>query len=337
MSFDNVLGNSRVKKILRLALQKNRLPNSLLFHGPGGVGKRNLALSLAKAVNCERKREDACDECPSCLAISGGRFPDVQEIKPSGQVIKVEHVREMRQAVYMRPMVGRKRVFIISEADKMNDESSNTVLKILEEPPFFSHFILVTDQPHRILPTIKSRCQALQFVPVAREVIAGALREKGFGEDQARSISLFVGGNLEGALELDWDDIQNARREAWGLLLSLARQENASLFLKNYGFVQRNLIREDLTRTLKIMASFYRDMVLIKEGGDFSLLLNPDFGDELQGLEGSWSLEKSRRFLRLVDGAVSGLAKNLNMSLIAGAFYSLLGEDANDRDNLSRF
>jgi DNA polymerase III subunit delta' len=337
MSFNDVLGNSRVKKILRLALQKNRLPNSLLFHGPEGVGKRNLALSLAKAVNCERRSDDSCEECPACLAISAGRFPDVQEIKPSGQVIKVDHVREMRQTAYLRPMAGRKRVFIISEADKMNEESSNTVLKILEEPPFFAHFILTTDKIHFILPTIKSRCQTLQFVPVSREVIAGALREKGFPDDQARIISLFVGGNLEEALELNWDDIQAARREAWDLFISLAKPEEPSHFLRNYGFVQRNLIRQDLERTLEIMASFCRDMALIKEGGDVSLLLNPDFGDELRALESSWSLEKGRRFLRLVDGAISGLARNLNMSLIASAFYSLLGEDAHDRDHLSRF
>src|SRR4030042_2308798 len=135
MDFDNILGNARVKKILRLALQKKRLPNSLLFYGPDGVGKKRMAFSLAKAVNCERRSDSSCGECPTCQAISGGRFPDVQEIKPSGQVIRVEHVREMRQAAYMRPMVGRKRGFIISEADKMNEESSHTGLKILEGPP----------------------------------------------------------------------------------------------------------------------------------------------------------------------------------------------------------
>ena len=336
MDFDNILGNSRVKKILRLALQKNRLPNSLLFHGPEGVGKRRLAITLAEAVNCERRRDDACGECPTCLAISGGRFPDVQEIKPSGQVIKVDHVREMRQAAYMRPMVGRKRVFIISEADKMNDESSNTVLKILEEPPLFSHFILVTDNPYLILPTIKSRCQALQFMPVGREEIARALLEKGCPEDRARIISLYVRGNLEEALGLNWDEVNSARREAWDLFLSIIRPDKPALFLRRYGFAQRNLVREDLKMTLEIMASFCRDLVLMKDKGDLSLLLNPDYTEELRALESSSSLEKCWEFQRRVDGAVSGLDKNLNMSLIGCAFHSLLGEETHDRDSLSR-
>ena len=337
MDFDNIQGNSRVKKILRLALQKNRLPNSLLFYGPEGVGKRSLALSLARAVNCERRTDDACGECPTCLAIAGSRFPDVQEIVPSGQVIKVEHVREMRQAAYMRPMVGRKRVFIISEADKMNDESSNTVLKILEEPPVFSHFILVTNNHHLILPTIKSRCQVLQFVPVGREEIARALVEKGFGEDQARIISLFVRGNLEEALALNWDEVQTVRREAWDLFLSIVGPEKPSFFLTRYGFAQRNLVRDDLELKLEIMASFCRDLILMKEKGDLALLLNPDYGENIRALENIWSLEKCWEFLRRVEGAVSGLAKNLNMSLIASSFYSLLGEDTHDRYHLSRF
>jgi DNA polymerase III delta' subunit len=337
MDFDNILGNVRVKKILRLALQKHRLPNSLLFHGPNGVGKKRMAFSLAKAVNCERRRDGACGECSTCRAISGGRFPDVQEIKPSGQVIRVENAREMRQAAYMRPMVGRKRVFIISEADKMNEESSNTVLKILEEPPLFSHFMLVTDKPHLILPTIRSRCQSLQFLPVGREEIARELVEKGCGEDQARIIALFVRGNLEEALALNWDEVQDARKEAWGLFRSLIKPERPALFLSSYGFSQRNLIREDLETTLEIMASFCRDLILLKEKGDLSLLLNPDYEKELRALENSSSLEKCWEFLRRVEGAISGLAKNLNMSLIASAFYSLLGEDTHDRDNLPGF
>ena len=336
MDFDNILGNGRVKKILRLALQKKRLPNSLLLYGPEGVGKRKLALTLAMAVNCERRSDDACGECPTCLAISKGRFPDVQEIKPSGQFVRVELVREMRQAAYMRPMVGRKRVFIIAEADKMNDESSNTVLKILEEPPFFSHFILVTDNPHLILPTIKSRCQALQFVPVGREEIARALEDKGCREEQARIISLFVRGNLEEALDLSWDEVQSTRREAWALFLSIVSREEPSLFLRSYGFARRNLIREDLKAALEIMASFCRDLVLLKEKGDLALLLNPDYEEDIRALKDSWSLGKCWEFLRRVDGAITGLDKSLNMSLIASAFYSLLGEDTHDRANLSR-
>jgi len=337
VGFDEVLGNSRVKKILRLALQKSRVPNSLLFCGPEGVGKRSLAFVLAKAINCQRRQDDACDECPACRAVSAGRFPDVQEIKPDGQLIKVEHVREMRQLAYLRPMSGKKRVFIITEAEKLTDESANTLLKILEEPPFFSQFILITPNPHLILPTIKSRCQTLHFVPVGKEEIVRALKEKGYPEDRARIISLYVRGNFGEALGLDWEEIQSKRREAWALFLSFLTNEEPALFLRNYGFAQRNIIRDDLEMSLEIMASFCRDLILIKEKGDPALLLNPDYAEDIRALEKEWSLERCRQCLRRIDAAISGLVRYLNISLIVSSFYSLLGEDTHDRDHLSRF
>ncbi len=328
MGFDDVLGNSRVKKILRLALQKNRVPNSLLFSGPSGVGKRSLARILAKAVNCEQETGDACEKCPTCVAISGRRLPDVWEIEPEGQVVKIDQMRAVRQAAYLRPMVGHKRVFIIDEAEKMNDEASNSLLKILEEPPLFSLIILLTANAHLVLPTIKSRCQILQFSPIGKEEIRRVLADKGCPDDRAKIISLLVNGNLEAALEVDWDEIQNRRKEAWGIFQSFLKKERASSFLRSYAFAQRNLIREDFERTLEFMASFCRDMILIKERGEPSLLLNPDYSDNLADLEKAWSLEKIQACLRQIDYAISGLNKNLNFSLLVGSFYSLLEEES---------
>jgi DNA polymerase-3 subunit delta' len=337
LGFDEVLGNSRVKNILRLALQRGRVPNSLLFCGPEGVGKRTLALVLAKAINCQRRQDDPCDECATCRAISAGRFPDVQVIKPDGQVIKVEYVREMRQLAYLRPMVGKKRVFIITEAEKLTDESANTLLKILEEPPFFSQFILITPNPHLILPTIKSRCQILQFGPVGKEEIVKALLEKGRVEDQARIISLYVRGNFGEALELDWDEIQGRRQEVWSYFLSFLTNEQSSSFLRSYGFAPRKIIRDDLEMTLEIMASFCRDLILIKEKGDLALLLNPDYENKIRAVEKQWSREQCWQCLQRIDAATFGLSRNLNLSLIVSSFYTLLGEKIHDRDHMSRF
>ncbi len=336
MGFDEILGNARVKKILRLALQRSRVPNSLLFCGPEGVGKRSLASVLARAINCQRRQDDACDECSACRAIAMGRFPDVQEIKPEGQVVKVERVREMRQLAYLRPMAGKKRIFIITEAERLNEESANTLLKILEEPPFFSQFILVTSNPHLILPTIKSRCQTLQFVPVGKAEILRALLEKGYPEDQARIISLYVGGNFGEALELEWEDIQSKRLEAWTHFQSFLKNEEPASFLKNFGFGQRYAIRDDLEKTLKIMASYCRDLILVKEKGDPAFLLNPDYAEGIRAMEKEWSLERCRQWLWRIEMAVSGLDRYLNMSLIISSFYSLLGEYTHDRDYLSR-
>jgi DNA polymerase-3 subunit delta' len=327
VGFNEVVGNTRVKKVLQLALQRNRIPNSLLFSGPKGVGKSILAHVLARAVNCEREKDDACEKCPTCVAIAGGRLPDVWDIAPDGQTIKVEQMRSMRQAAYLRPMVGKKRVFIIDEADKMNEEASNTVLKTLEEPPLFSLIILVTSNAHLLLPTIKSRCQILNFSPVAREEIKRVLVEKGYTEERARIISLAVRGNLEEALTLNWDEVQRRRQEAWLIFRSFLGKGEASLFLKTYAFAQRNLVRMDFEKTLEFLASFCRDLILIKENGEPSFLLNPDLREEIESVKSEWSLEKAWDCLRRIEQAIFGLKKNLNMSLLVGSFYSLIGEE----------
>ena len=326
MGFEEVVGNPRVKKILRLALQKNRVPNSLLFSGPKGVGKKSLAFVLAKAINCEREINDACERCSTCVAISGRRLPDVWEIGPEGQEIKIDQMRAIKQAAYLRPMVARKRVFIVDEAEKMNEPASNSLLKILEEPPLFSHIILLTSNPHLILPTIKSRCQILQFAPVGKEDIRKLLAEKGYPEDKARIISLVVRGNLQEALEVDWEEIQNKREEAWAFFLSLLGKRDSSAFLNTYAFAQRRLIREDLEKTLEILSSFCRDLMLLKERGEPALLLNPDYAAEIKALEEAGSLEKTWDCLDRVDQVISGLEKNLNLGLLVSSFYSLMGD-----------
>jgi DNA polymerase-3 subunit delta' len=330
VGFDDVLGNSRVKKILRLALEKNRVPNSLIFCGPKGVGKRSVARILAKAVNCERKKDDACEECATCVSITGGRLPDVWEIEPEGQFVKMKQMQALRQAAYLRPMVSRKRVFIVDDAERMNEESSNCLLKVLEEPPLFSHIILLTANPDLILPTIKSRCQALQFAPIGKEEIKKLLEEKGYSEEKAKIISLLVRGNLEEALSLDWAEVQEKRREAWDIFLSFLKKKEASAFLRNYGFGQRRIIREDLERTLEILGSFCRDFILLKEKGEPSLLLNPDYRKDIEAFAKDWSLNKSWECLSQIESAIFGLSKNLNIGLLVSSFYSLEGEGIHD-------
>jgi len=325
-SLGAVPGNDRIKKILRLALEKGRVPNSLIFSGPEGVGKRRLAVLLAQAINCERGTVEPCLECPTCLQIAKGKQPDVWEIEPDGQFIRIEQMQEVRQAAYVRPMAARRRVFVVVDADKMNGDAANCMLKILEEPPSYSHLILVTSMIHLILPTIKSRCQVLNFAPIGREEITKALVEKGLPEERAGVIALLVKGNLEAALELDWDKVTESRREAWNLFAALQGRGDASAFLKNYGFARRDEVRDDFESVLGLLATFCRDASLLKSGGDPSLLLNPDYAEFLASLETGWGPAEYARCLNTIEQTMAGLRKSLNLSLLVMSFYALMGE-----------
>lgn len=323
MAFKDILGNERQKKILRKALQKDRIPNSMLFCGLEGVGKKSMALVLAKAMNCEKKKDDACEVCSPCKAISRANFPDVMVISPDGNIIKIDQMRILKQIAYLKPMVGQKRVFIVAEAEKMNEEAANSLLKILEEPPLFSFIILVTHYPDMIKPTIKSRCHILSFQPISREDIEKILLEKGFGKERAKIISLLVGGNLKKAINLEWEEIQAKRAKAWELFLSLLKKEKVATFLKNY-VSSRGLMREELEEVLEIFSSFCRDLILIKEKSDIRLLMNPDYAAEFKKTENFLNLDKAMDYLEKIDYALYAMQKNLNMNLLVTSLFSNL-------------
>ena len=329
MAFQDISGNLRVKRILQKALQKGRMPNSLLFSGPEGVGKRDMALVLAKALNCEQREDDACEVCSPCQAISGSRFPDVMSIEAEGNAIKIEQIRLLKHIAYLRPMIGKKRIFIVVEAEKMTEEAANSFLKILEEPPLFSHIILITHNPYLILPTVKSRCQILSFSPVSREEMEKILMEKGYEKAQAKLIPLLVRGNLDQALSLDWEDVRSNRKQAWELFLSLLRKKEVSDSVKNYTTSKKSFVQEELEGIFEFFSSFCRDFILIKEKGDFSYLLNPDYKEEIQEEEKLMNLDQLMESLRQIDFALSALRKNLNVNLLVSSFFSNFMEREN--------
>jgi len=322
MAFKDILGNSRVKKILRKALQKNKVPNSMLFCGPRGIGKRDMALVLAKAMNCERKKDDACEVCPSCKAINAGNFPDVIEISPEKDVVKIDQMRILRKIAYLKPMKGRKRVFIVAEAEKMKEEAANSLLKILEEPPLFSYIILIAHNPFLIISTIKSRCQILNFSPVSKEDIGKILMKKGYEEKKARIISLLVHGNLKHALSLEWEEVQDRRKQAWELFLSLFGKGKVAFFLRDYAFSPGTFVREEWGQILEILSSLCRDSILIKEKSDLRLLMNPDYEEKIRKEETMLSHERLMDCLTKIDYAIYGLQKNLNVNLLISSFFS---------------
>jgi DNA polymerase-3 subunit delta' len=171
MSFKSVLGQSQPKKILTNALQNSSVAHAYLFYGQEGVGKKKLAIALAKALNCTNTDSDgACDECGSCLKIERRTHPDFFYLEPVKNsptsreaVIKIEEIRELQKKLGYLPYEGKTKVVVIDSAELMNLQAANSFLKTLEEPPSATVLILVSSNPQRLLPTLLSRCQRIQF------------------------------------------------------------------------------------------------------------------------------------------------------------------------------
>jgi len=320
MAFKNIVGNEKAKTLLRRYLELKKMPNSMLFWGPEGVGKMSLAKEVAKAINCKKLQEDACDSCSSCRAVMNENHPDIMFIYPKGNMLKIEQMRMLKQIAYFKPMIGKKRVFIIDDAEKMNEEAANSLLKTLEEPPAFTHVILITTNPFLILPTIKSRCQIVRLSPLSSEEIEKVLIEKGYQRERARIISLLSRGNLKEALTLDWDEINTIRGEAWRLFISLITGQGVGQRLENY--YSQNLSRGEWEQLLEMIASFCRDLILIKERGEERLLLNPDFLEEIRRVEAEANIERCLDYLPKIDFTLYGFNKNLNLNLLTASFFA---------------
>src|SRR5262245_53406363 len=160
----DIAGHNSSIDALRRAIASGRLHHALLFHGPEGVGKRTTAFAVAAALLCReasRPEGDACGACASCSKVDKGIHPDVQFLTLEKTVIPIDAVRALRQEAGYRPFEGAHRVFVIDPADRLSHEAQNALLKTLEEPSASARLILISSRPAHLLPTTRSRCQAL--------------------------------------------------------------------------------------------------------------------------------------------------------------------------------
>lgn len=161
-TFEEVAGQKQIIQTLKNAISENKIAHAYLFTGPRGTGKTTMAKLLAKALNCENENQKPCDECENCKAISEGSFADVIEIDAASNN-GVDEVRSLIDKVKYAPISGKYKVYIIDEVHMMSQGAFNALLKTLEEPPAHVIFILATTEPHKVLPTILSRCQRFDF------------------------------------------------------------------------------------------------------------------------------------------------------------------------------
>lgn len=165
MNFNNLIGNDKIKDMLKNNIINNNLVHSYMFIGPDGIGKSIFAHDFAEMVMCLSQTNEgkSCGKCKSCIEFETMNNPDFLQINSDGKVIKIEQIRHLQEKVIEKPIISSKKVYIINDADLMTKEAQNCLLKTLEEPPEYVVIILIVTNESNILPTIKSRCMKIGF------------------------------------------------------------------------------------------------------------------------------------------------------------------------------
>lgn len=329
-------------------LSSGRVPGALLFAGPDGVGKKTLALMLAKVLNCERSsavRDDFCGECGRCrkaeemiaaarddLArrremkdaqkrVEGLLYFDLQLIEPITRYILMEQIRQARRVAYTRPFEFPQRVFVLDQAQTIHWQGVDLLLKMLEEPPETTTFILVCPNAHELRPTIRSRCLRVQFLEAEEAVIGELLSgEKRFTKSQMHLAARVAAGSVARATALNLQDFERRRRPWLEYLESItgkgggpkATLDWRALFDSTKALSENRL---DFDETLRIGYALLRDLLLIVEGGSDREVVNVDMLPRLKPWAMQLGLAGIEKLKGGLDQAYRLQIRNVNQQL----------------------
>ncbi|MDR1958579.1 MAG: DNA polymerase III subunit [Planctomycetaceae bacterium] len=314
--WQNMIGHDHVAERFRRAAQRNRLPGSYLFVGPKGVGKRMFARMLAKSLLCRNRPPemlDACGVCPACQQVETGNHPDFITIaKPEDKsAIPVDLLigeKEKRGKSGLCYGMSRKafangyKIAVIDDADDLNQEGANALLKTLEEPPPKAIFILIGTSAAKQLPTIRSRCKIIRFLPLAVNDLARLLKDQGIAAsmEQALRLAERSDGGLEQARQF-CDDSLSEIRDILFKEIALGVPNPVPFAIKLNEFVESAgkeaiLRRNRLTQILIMTLEFYRNLGRFLAGMDAANLPSRDLLPYLQRGTQTFQNDLSRVF-----------------------------------------
>lgn len=343
--FDSLIGNERAKETLRRMLRQGRVPGALLFAGEEGLGKMSFALEMARALNCKSKREvEGCGVCSACVRIGKFQLPaaderdehkkviwsehrDVGLVRPYNRNILVDAVRDLERESNFRPVEGAARVFLVENAESLNEAASNALLKTLEEASPITHIILITSRPSRLLPTIRSRCQTLRFAPLTPAELESFLVENGKrAGTEARLAAQLASGRPGVALGLNLDTYRARRDAMLGVVEALATGNDRVRLLRAAEEMVEAKNKEEYEPRLDALELLVRDLWLLTLGGS-GALVNQDLRDRLAHMAENVRPSRAARWLTRIEELRGQLAFNVNRRAATDALFLSMSAD----------
>lgn len=290
MSFENIVGNNKIKQELKDAIKNNTISHSYLFSGEDGVGKKLFAKEFAKMILC-LSDDKYCNKCSSCIKFDSENNPDFVMLQPDGNSIKIAQIREMQENVYKKPIVSNKKVFIIDDSDKMTEEAQNSLLKTLEEPPEYIIIILVASNENKLLNTIKSRCLKIGFNNINKTELMQYISSEKIMENPSDNLLAMSNGSI-------------------GKLIKINQN------LEEYSEIEKNtnsLINGNISNIVELMNNFnvlYKSKDIIANLLDYMIVIIYEYIKK--------NMDYRRKFLNLIS-----IIENTKKRLMSNANYDM--------------
>ncbi len=314
--FEDIIGQEQLKEHFQSAISSGKVSHAYMISGEKDSGKEFIAKIFAMTLQCEKGGTNPCGVCHSCRQALSANHPDIIRLvheKPA--TISVEDIRsQVNGDVGIKPYSSPYKVYIINEAEKMNPQAQNALLKTLEEPPSYVVILLLCSNVNALLPTILSRCVVLNMKPASNEQIKRYLMEVLQVPDYKAEICVaFARGNVGKAKALaSSEEFDNVKEEAIALLKYIRDMEISEIILAIKKIAEYKL---DVQDYLDIMAVWYRDVLLFKATRDVNPLI---FKEEIQAIREAArrsSYEGIERVLEALEKAKSRLRANVNFDL----------------------
>lgn len=309
-----ILGNDSLLASLRQIARKGQVSHSYILNGGEGTGKRLIADWFAQLLQCTGE-EKPCGSCLSCLQAISGNHPDIIRVgheKPN--LIGVDDIRTgINQTMQVRPYSGRYKIYIIDEAEKMNIQAQNALLKTIEEPPEYGVILLLTENAASFLPTILSRCVRLDVRPLPDAKVAELLLNRGVSPADAARISRLSGGSAGRAFAMSESEAFRGMSDA---VFGILRQPERLGIREIHEFIAEiGKYKEETENALALTELWFRDVMVMKTGQDARLLLFREEQDSISGTAAGISPEGISRIFNAVQETRDRLNANVNYEL----------------------
>ena len=298
-----IIGHQHIVEQLQRTVASKRIAGAYLFVGPTGVGKETVARYFAQLIFCQQETRPptVCGTCLACRKVDSGNHPDLQFIRPEGSLLRIGQIRELQKQIVYEPLEASRKVYILTDVERMNAEAENCLLKTLEEPPASSVLILLTSNIQVLLPTTRSRCQILQFHPMLAQELAAVLTDRfAVAPEQATTLAIAAGGAIGKAI---------TQLEKGSVLT-----EEVPEILKETDLLAAFRLAEnfkDNPETLDSLVTWYRDLLFLQQGAPLELITHIHSLEKLQALAPRYSHLRIQQAIQTVFDTKS-LIENTN-------------------------